>query len=234
MTNTGNDVALDGRSEAVFSSYAQNFGTPFNFIARTTVVVDSGSRRPQREGRRHRDRSGVGQAEPCSRRRSAVCDVARSPAPGRPGWPPRWRWRPARPGWPARIVCLDRARFPRAKPCGGGLTGHARAALRRAGAGGARPARRLRGRARLIYGGGERRRRAGAAGRHRPARGASTPIWWRRRARAGSRSSKGRGSSRSPSTRPPAWCSVTTRPGARCARGCWSAPTARGAACASG
>jgi flavin-dependent dehydrogenase len=28
-----------------------------------------------------------------------------------------------------RIVCLDRARFPREKPCGGGLTGHARAAL---------------------------------------------------------------------------------------------------------
>src|SRR5260221_8638542 len=28
-----------------------------------------------------------------------------------------------------RIVCLDRARFPRAKPCGGGLTGHARAAM---------------------------------------------------------------------------------------------------------
>ncbi|HVR60791.1 MAG TPA: FAD-dependent monooxygenase [Polyangia bacterium] len=28
-----------------------------------------------------------------------------------------------------RIVIFDRARFPRAKPCGGGLTGHARAAL---------------------------------------------------------------------------------------------------------
>ena len=27
-----------------------------------------------------------------------------------------------------RIVVLDRARFPRSKPCGGGLTGHARAA----------------------------------------------------------------------------------------------------------
>lgn len=30
---------------------------------------------------------------------------------------------------PARIVCLDRARFPRSKPCGGGLTGHAGQAL---------------------------------------------------------------------------------------------------------
>lgn len=28
-----------------------------------------------------------------------------------------------------RIVCFDRARFPREKPCGGGLTGHARRAL---------------------------------------------------------------------------------------------------------
>ena len=33
------------------------------------------------------------------------------------------------PALAGRIVCLDRARFPRAKPCGGGLTGHARAAL---------------------------------------------------------------------------------------------------------
>jgi flavin-dependent dehydrogenase len=30
---------------------------------------------------------------------------------------------------PARVLVLDRARFPRAKPCGGGLTGHAAAAL---------------------------------------------------------------------------------------------------------
>jgi len=30
---------------------------------------------------------------------------------------------------PERILCLDRARFPRPKPCGGGLTGHADAAL---------------------------------------------------------------------------------------------------------
>lgn len=28
-----------------------------------------------------------------------------------------------------RLLCLDRARFPREKPCGGGLTGHAHAAL---------------------------------------------------------------------------------------------------------
>src|SRR6185295_16788172 len=28
-----------------------------------------------------------------------------------------------------RIVAFDKARFPREKPCGGGLTGHARAAL---------------------------------------------------------------------------------------------------------
>jgi flavin-dependent dehydrogenase len=30
---------------------------------------------------------------------------------------------------PARVLVLDRARFPRAKPCGGGLTGHALRAL---------------------------------------------------------------------------------------------------------
>lgn len=28
-----------------------------------------------------------------------------------------------------RVVCFDKARFPREKPCGGGLTGHARSAL---------------------------------------------------------------------------------------------------------
>jgi flavin-dependent dehydrogenase len=33
----------------------------------------------------------------------------------------------------ARILCLDKARFPRDKPCGGGLTGHAHAALARLG-----------------------------------------------------------------------------------------------------
>jgi flavin-dependent dehydrogenase len=33
------------------------------------------------------------------------------------------------PALAGRIVCLDRARFPRAKPCGGGLTGHAHRAL---------------------------------------------------------------------------------------------------------
>jgi flavin-dependent dehydrogenase len=32
-----------------------------------------------------------------------------------------------------RILCLDRADFPRAKPCGGGLTGHAHAALQALG-----------------------------------------------------------------------------------------------------
>jgi flavin-dependent dehydrogenase len=30
---------------------------------------------------------------------------------------------------PRRLLCLDRGRFPRPKPCGGGLTGHADAAL---------------------------------------------------------------------------------------------------------
>jgi flavin-dependent dehydrogenase len=34
---------------------------------------------------------------------------------------------------PRRILCLDKARFPRDKPCGGGLTGHAHAALARLG-----------------------------------------------------------------------------------------------------
>jgi geranylgeranyl reductase family protein len=32
-----------------------------------------------------------------------------------------------------RIICFDRAHFPREKPCGGGLTGHARAALEQLG-----------------------------------------------------------------------------------------------------
>jgi flavin-dependent dehydrogenase len=33
------------------------------------------------------------------------------------------------PSLAGRILCLDKARFPRDKPCGGGLTGHAQAAL---------------------------------------------------------------------------------------------------------
>ncbi len=33
------------------------------------------------------------------------------------------------PGLAGRILCIDRANFPRAKPCGGGLTGHAHRAL---------------------------------------------------------------------------------------------------------
>jgi flavin-dependent dehydrogenase len=35
----------------------------------------------------------------------------------------------------ARILCLDKARFPRDKPCGGGLTGHAHGALAALGLG---------------------------------------------------------------------------------------------------
>jgi flavin-dependent dehydrogenase len=35
----------------------------------------------------------------------------------------------AEPGLAGRVVCLDKARFPRDKPCGGGLTGHARKAM---------------------------------------------------------------------------------------------------------
>jgi len=41
------------------------------------------------------------------------------------------RRRPALGG--GRVVCFDRARFPREKPCGGGLTGHARRALEELG-----------------------------------------------------------------------------------------------------
>ena len=37
------------------------------------------------------------------------------------------------PALAGRVLCLDRARFPRAKPCGGGLTGHAHQALRQLG-----------------------------------------------------------------------------------------------------
>ena len=42
------------------------------------------------------------------------------------------RRRPAL-GSGGRVVCFDRARFPREKPCGGGLTGHARRALEELG-----------------------------------------------------------------------------------------------------
>ncbi len=39
------------------------------------------------------------------------------------------------PALASRILCLDKASFPRDKPCGGGLTGHARAALATLGLG---------------------------------------------------------------------------------------------------
>ena len=51
-----------------------------------------------------------------------------------------------------RILCLDKARFPRDKPCGGGLTGHAHAALARLGLE-VRVPRVPCGRGRLVYGG---------------------------------------------------------------------------------
>ena len=51
-----------------------------------------------------------------------------------------------------RILCLDKARFPRDKPCGGGLTGHAHAALARLGLE-VRVPRVPCGRGRLAYGG---------------------------------------------------------------------------------
>jgi len=49
-----------------------------------------------------------------------------------------------------RIVCLDKARFPRDKPCGGGLTGHAHAAMARLGLE-VRVPRVACGRGRLVY-----------------------------------------------------------------------------------
>jgi flavin-dependent dehydrogenase len=51
----------------------------------------------------------------------------------------------------ARILCLDKARFPRDKPCGGGLTGHAHAALARLGLA-VRVPRIACGRGRIVYG----------------------------------------------------------------------------------
>jgi flavin-dependent dehydrogenase len=41
----------------------------------------------------------------------------------------------AEPGLAGRVLCLDKARFPRDKPCGGGLTGHARKAMEALGLG---------------------------------------------------------------------------------------------------
>jgi geranylgeranyl reductase family protein len=50
-----------------------------------------------------------------------------------------------------RVLALDRARFPRAKPCGGGLTGHAEAAMRALGLELAVPSEAA-GRARVTFG----------------------------------------------------------------------------------
>jgi hypothetical protein len=43
MTTPDADVKLASNSKAVFNKYAHAFGTPFNFIATTTVVVPSGT-----------------------------------------------------------------------------------------------------------------------------------------------------------------------------------------------
>jgi menaquinone-9 beta-reductase len=51
-----------------------------------------------------------------------------------------------------RIVCFDKAHFPREKPCGGGLTGHARAALEALGLKVRVPAIACRS-GRIVYGG---------------------------------------------------------------------------------
>jgi hypothetical protein len=45
--NASGDVILEPDADAVFSARGQMFGTPFNFIATTTVVVPSGSPTPQ-------------------------------------------------------------------------------------------------------------------------------------------------------------------------------------------
>jgi hypothetical protein len=47
MTNTSGDVVLDPGGQAAFSDHVHQFGTPFYLIARTTVVVASGSPPPQ-------------------------------------------------------------------------------------------------------------------------------------------------------------------------------------------
>ena len=56
------------------------------------------------------------------------------------------------PALAGRVLCLDRARFPRAKPCGGGLTGHAHQALRDLGLAVRVPSVACRS-GRLVYGG---------------------------------------------------------------------------------
>jgi hypothetical protein len=41
------DVILDDGSDALFAKYGHDFGTPFNFIAKTTISVPSGAAPPQ-------------------------------------------------------------------------------------------------------------------------------------------------------------------------------------------
>ncbi|HVU51409.1 MAG TPA: hypothetical protein VHL80_12015 [Polyangia bacterium] len=42
-TNASGDVTKEPGADALFTMYGQNFGTPFNFIAATTVVVPTGT-----------------------------------------------------------------------------------------------------------------------------------------------------------------------------------------------
>ena len=95
------------------------------------------------------------------------------------------------PSLAQRIVVLDRATFPRAKPCGGGLTGHADEAmaalgLELDGAVGAVAARRG-----ALLGLPPRRSRS-ASRCASSAATSSTPAWSRRRARSASRCARAR------------------------------------------
>jgi hypothetical protein len=47
MATIAGDVPLDPDGQAALAGFAQNPGTPFNFITRTTVIVPSGSPTPQ-------------------------------------------------------------------------------------------------------------------------------------------------------------------------------------------
>ena len=151
--------------------------TPFDIIAAATVVIAGRvARFPTGAITHRRDR----RASPRSRELEGTSIATwSSPAPGRPASPPPWRWR--RGFRPSGSSASTRRAFPRDKPCGGGLTGHAHAALARLGLE-VRVPRVPCGRGRLAYRRPRARCGAGAAGRHRP------PVRVRRRSRgAGAR-----------------------------------------------
>ena len=181
------------RGQSALAAFVKDYKTPFQFIAHTKVVAHGGDPLPVGRPRLLRAADGAvlgPQVERAACYSSRVTTTSSSPARGRPACRRRWRWCGAIRRCAGASSSSTARSFPREKPCGGGLTGHAEEAMARArpradgavgavaarrgallglpargdarAAGARHPARRLR---RQPRGAGARPRRRGARGR---------------------------------------------------------------------